>query len=91
MAAVPCYSGRGTLFLTLEFHSSQLTPSQTADVSRVASVISCKLCSQISPQGRAATIATSYTLKMAFKFGANNFNFIRIRLGQVRLGYVMLC
>ena len=29
--------------------------------------------------------------KMAFKFGANNFNFIRVRLGQVRLGWVMLC
>ena len=24
--------------------------------------------------------------KMTFKFGANNFNFIRVRLGQVRLG-----
>ena len=29
--------------------------------------------------------------KVAFKFGANNFNFIRVRLGQVRLGWVMLC
>ena len=29
--------------------------------------------------------------KITFKFGANNFNFIRVRLGQVRLGYVMLC
>ena len=28
---------------------------------------------------------------IAFKFGANNFNFIRDRLGQVRLGWVMLC
>ena len=28
--------------------------------------------------------------KITFKFGANNFNFIRVRLGQVRLGYVML-
>ena len=28
--------------------------------------------------------------KMAFKFGAYNFNFIRVRLGQVRLGYVTL-
>ena len=27
---------------------------------------------------------------ITFKFGANNFNFIKIRLGQVRLGYVML-
>ena len=27
---------------------------------------------------------------ITFKFGANNFNFIRVRLGQVRLGYVML-
>ena len=27
---------------------------------------------------------------ITFKFGANNFNFIRLRLGQVRLGYVML-
>ena len=26
--------------------------------------------------------------KMAFRFGANNFNFIRVRLGQVR---VRLC
>ena len=25
-----------------------------------------------------------------FRFGANNFNFIRVGLGQVRLGYVML-
>ena len=25
---------------------------------------------------------------LTFKFGANNFNFIRVRLGQVRLGYV---
>ena len=25
---------------------------------------------------------------MTFKFGANNFNLIRVRLGQVRLGYV---
>ena len=25
-----------------------------------------------------------------FKFGANNFNFIRVKLGQVRLGKVML-
>ena len=24
--------------------------------------------------------------KMTFKFGANNLNFIRVRLGQVRLG-----
>ena len=28
--------------------------------------------------------------KMTFKFGANNFKFIRVKLGQVRLGYVML-
>ena len=28
--------------------------------------------------------------KTAFKFGANNFDFIRVRLGQVSLGYVML-
>ena len=29
--------------------------------------------------------------KMAFKCGANNFNFIRVRLGQVRLStYLML-
>ena len=28
--------------------------------------------------------------KMSFKFGANNINFIRVVLGQVRLGYVML-
>ena len=28
--------------------------------------------------------------KMAFKFSANNLNFIRVMLGQVRLGYVML-
>ena len=28
--------------------------------------------------------------KMTFKFGANNVNFIRVRLGQVRLGYDML-
>ena len=27
---------------------------------------------------------------ITFKFGANNFNFIRVRLGQVRLGKVML-
>ena len=27
---------------------------------------------------------------MTFKFGANNVNFIRVRLGQVRLGYDML-
>ena len=27
---------------------------------------------------------------MTFKFGANNLNFIRVRLGQVRLGYDML-
>ena len=27
---------------------------------------------------------------MTFKFGAKNFDFIRVRLGQVRLGYVML-
>ena len=27
---------------------------------------------------------------ITFKFGANNFNFIRVRLGQVRLCYVML-
>ena len=26
---------------------------------------------------------------MVFKFGANNLNFIRARLGKVRLGYVM--
>ena len=25
-------------------------------------------------------------LKITFRFGANNFNFIRVRLGQVRLG-----
>ena len=29
--------------------------------------------------------------KMAFKFGANNFNFIWVRLGQVWLGWVRLC
>ena len=29
-------------------------------------------------------------LKITFKFGANNFNFIRVRLGQVRLYYVIL-
>ena len=28
--------------------------------------------------------------KIIFKFGEENFNFIRVRLGQVRLGYVML-
>ena len=28
---------------------------------------------------------------ITFKFGANNFNFIRVRLGQVRLGQVRLC
>ena len=28
--------------------------------------------------------------KVTFKLGASNFNFIRARLGQVRLGYVML-
>ena len=28
--------------------------------------------------------------KITFILGANNFNFIRVRLGQVRLGYVML-
>ena len=27
---------------------------------------------------------------ITFKFGANNFNFIRVRLGPVRLGYVTL-
>ena len=27
---------------------------------------------------------------ITFKLGAKNFNFIRVRLGQVRLGYVML-
>ena len=27
---------------------------------------------------------------ITLKFGANNFNFIRVRVGQVRLGYVML-
>ena len=26
--------------------------------------------------------------KKTFKFGAKNFDFIRVRLGQVRLGYV---
>ena len=29
--------------------------------------------------------------KIAFKFGANNFNFIRVRLGQVRLDLDTLC
>ena len=28
--------------------------------------------------------------KITFILGANNFNFIRVRLGQVRLGYVVL-
>ena len=27
---------------------------------------------------------------ITFKFGANNFNFIRVWIGQIRLGYVML-
>ena len=26
--------------------------------------------------------------KMTFKFGAKNFSFIRVRLGQVRIAYV---
>ena len=28
--------------------------------------------------------------KIAFKFGAINFNFLRVRLGEVRQGYDML-
>ena len=27
---------------------------------------------------------------MTFKFGVNNYNFIRVRFGQVRLGWVVM-